>query len=118
MSPETWARCRPWLLPALEAGDGDETDLRNDILAGRAQLWAADEGAMVTQCVDDGAERTLHVWLAGGRLTSILALREGLEAWARGLGCEAITIEGRSGWARVLGAHGYRRRGKFLRRSL
>ncbi|MDP1616776.1 hypothetical protein [Phenylobacterium sp.] len=118
MTPETWAACRAWLSSALRPEDGDEASLRAEILSGRAQLWAGEAGALVTQCVESAEGRSLHVWLAGGRLDTILALRPGVEAWARGLGCAEVTIEGRNGWARVLGAHGYRRHGEILRRSL
>lgn len=118
MTPQTWTACRSWLLPALRPEDGDEAALKAEILSGKAQLWAGEAGALVTQCVEGAHGRSLHVWLAGGRLDTILALRPGIEAWARGLGCLCVTIEGRSGWARVLRTHGYRRHGEILRRSL
>lgn len=118
MSPTTWAACRDWLLAALQPQDGDEAALSADIRSGRAQLWAGEGGAVVTQCVSAQDGRSLHIWLAGGDLAAVLALRPGIEAWARGLGCEAITIEGRAGWARVLRVHGYQPHGAVLRRSL
>lgn len=118
MTPEVWTACRSSLLPALRAEDGDEAALRAEILSGGAQLWAGEGGALVTQCVEGPEGRSLHVWLAGGRLATILSLRAGIEAWARGHGCRAITIEGRRGWARVLRADGYRRHGEILKRSL
>jgi hypothetical protein len=118
VTPQTWAACRDWLLPALRAEDGDEGALLADIQSGRAQLWAGEGAAVVTQCVTAQDARTLHIWLAGGDLAAVLALRPGIEAWGRGLGCEAITIEGRAGWARVLRTHGYRSHGAVLRRSL
>ncbi len=105
-------------MPALRTEDGDEAALLAEIQSGRAQLWAGEGGAVVTQCVTAQDGRTLHIWLAGGELAAVLALRPGIEAWARGLGCEAITIEGRAGWARVLRTHGYRSHGAVLRRSL
>ncbi|MCG9916027.1 MAG: hypothetical protein MH112_06655 [Phenylobacterium sp.] len=118
MRAAVWAACRAWLLPALRPQDGDEAALRADLIAGRAQLWAGEAGAVVTQCIENAEGRSLHIWLAGGQLETILALRPGVEAWARGLGCTAITIEGRPGWTRVLRAHGYQRHGEILRRSL
>jgi len=118
VTPQTWAACRDWLLPALQAEDGDEAALRAEIHSGRAQLWAGEGAAVVSQCVEASTGRSLHIWLAGGALAGVLALRPGIEAWARGLGCEAITIEGRTGWARVLRAHGYEPHGANLRRSL
>ena len=48
----------------------------------------------------------------------VLALRPGLEAWARGAGCARITLDGRKGWARVLAPFGYRRAGHEIERRL
>lgn len=118
MRRETWAACRDWLAPALRPEDGDAAALLAEIRSGRAQLWAGEGGAVVTQCVEAPSGRSLHIWLAGGSLPGVLALRPGIEAWARGLGCEAITIEGRGGWARVLRPHGYQPHGAILKRSL
>jgi len=118
VTPQTWAVCRDWLLPALQAEDGDEAALCAELHSGRAQLWAGEGAAVVSQCVEASAGRGLHIWLAGGNLAGVLALQPGIEAWARGLGCAAITIEGRAGWRRVLRAHGYQPHGAILKRSL
>lgn len=113
-----WERCRAWLLAALEPGCGGEDELVADLRAGRAQLWAGEAAAMVTQCVTDAAGSCLHVWLAGGDLKEILRLRPGIEAWARAQGCRRITIDGRKGWARVLRSRGYSYAGHELERRL
>ena len=110
-----WQRCRPWVLAALEPGCATEAELFDDLVAGRAQLWAGERAAIVTQTV---AEGDLHVWLAGGDLGEILALRPGIEAWARGQGCVRITIDGRHGWARVLRGFGYVENATELERRL
>ena len=113
-----WERCRGWLLAALQPECGTEADLLEDVACGRAQLWAGERAALVTQCVDDPSGRCLHVWLAGGDLKDILMLKPGIEAWARGRGCERVTLDGRRGWARVLRAHGYTSNGIELERRL
>ena len=105
-----------WLRPALE--EVTEAELLADIQAGKAQLWPGETAAMVTQCVADGEGRSLHVWLAGGDLPGVLALKPGVEAWARAQGCEFVSIEGRPGWARLLRDDGYRRVGRELRKAL
>jgi len=113
-----WARYRAWLLPALQPDCASEAELLDDILSGRAQLWAGEAAAIVTQRVcEDGLHR-LHVWLAGGELAEILAMRPGIEAWARGQGCRHITIDGRTGWRRVLRRLGYAIVGDQLQRTL
>ncbi len=113
-----WVRCRSWLLAALEPACGDEASLLADLASGRAHLWAGKAAALVTQCVVDDRGACLHVWLAGGDLDEILAMRPGVEAWARGRGCERVTINGRRGWTRVLGRYGYARVGGELERRL
>ncbi len=109
----TWIE---WLRPALI--DATETDLLEELGAGRAQLWLGETAAIVTQCVLNDRGRSLHVWLAGGDLDGVMALRPGVEAWGRGLGCAFLTIDGRAGWRRVLRRHGYVPDGSELKRML
>lgn len=115
---DLWMRCRRWLLPALLPEDGGEAEVVAEIVAGRVQLWAGETGALVTELASDGDGPCLHIWLGGGDLQGILALRPGLEAYARGLGCHSVTIDGRPGWSRVLRGYGYACAGGELRRTL
>jgi hypothetical protein len=110
-----WAACRVWLTPALE--DATEAEVLAELAAGRAQLWAGERGAMVTQLVT-GPEPFLHVWLGGGQLTELLRLRPGIEAWARAQGARAVRIHGRRGWRRALKAVGFAPLGDELRKVL
>lgn len=105
-----------WLRPALV--DATEAELLADLEAGRAQLWPGETAAVVTQCVADDRGRGLHVWLAGGDLAGVMALRPGIEAWGRAQGCGWITINGRLGWNRVLRRCGYEHDGAELKRKL
>lgn len=118
MSPDTWARCRPWLLAALRPECGSEESLLADLALGRAQLWAGEAAALVTQCVDEAGGRSLHVWLAGGSLSEILKLRPGIEAWGRAHACVRVTLCGRPGWRRVLAPLGFEPMGDELMRRL
>lgn len=87
------------LLEALE--DASPEEMFEEIRTGKAQLWLGERSAMVTHVLE-GTVRRLHVWLAGGELAEILALKPGVEAWGRAMGCKEVTINGRAGWARVL----------------
>ena len=109
----TW---RDWIRPALI--DTTEAEVVAELRAGRAQLWPGETAAVVTQCMMRGDGRALHVWLAGGKMQGVLALRPGIEAWGRAQGCEFMTINGRAGWARVLGRHAYRTVDGELRKDL
>jgi hypothetical protein len=118
MTLPLWQRCRAWLLPALTRDGGSEAELLDDLATGRAQLWAGERAAIVTQCVEEASGLCLHVWLAGGGLAEILKLKPGIEAWARGQGCRRVTLDGRKGWTRVLRSLGYALNGTELERRL
>lgn len=118
MTPDIWARCRPWLLAALRPECGTEASLVADLTLGLAQLWVGEAAALVTQRVDGPDGPCLHVWLAGGDLTEILELKPGVEAWGRAQGCNRVTLSGRKGWRRVLAPHGFVTVGDELMRRL
>lgn len=98
-----WARCRAWLIPALD-GDSEEK-VAHQVASGFAQLWPGERSAMVTQCLKEPPQ--LHVWLAGGDLEELLRMIPAMSAWGRAMGLRWATINGRSGWARVLRGHGF-----------
>ena len=106
MSPDTWARCAPWIEAALARSSDPETldDVRADLISGEAQLWAADTAAVVTQ-IDTPDVR---VWLYGGSLADMPALFASCRAWARTLGLTRMTVDrARPGWARALRPLGF-----------
>lgn len=98
------------LARALGPDDGTLADVAVEVAQGRARLWLGEGAAFVTQEVSGPHGPELHVWLGGGVLQAVLALRPGLEAWARGAGFSAVTLEGRPGWTRALSRFGYRPR--------
>ena len=114
-----FARCRGWLDPAL-AVDGEATpeQLLEQLLAGRAMLWPGEESCVVTQCVLSPQGPSIHVWCGGGKLSEMAAMRPGIEAWGRSMGCIWITGESRKAWDRLLAPFGYVRDGDLLRKAL
>ena len=72
---------------------------------------------MLTQLVR-APEPHIHVWLGGGDLADLLALRPGVEAWARAHGAVAARINGRRGWTRALRRLGFAPCGDELRKAL
>jgi hypothetical protein len=108
MSPEAalaeWRRCRDWLVPALE--DATEAEVMTEVASGRVQLWRGARSAMLTQLVL-AHEPYVLVWLGGGDLQELMAMRPGVEAWARAHGARAARINGRRGWARALRSAGF-----------
>jgi hypothetical protein len=114
-------RCWPWLAPALARG-GDRNLTKDELWAliarGEAMLWPGEAGALVTQCIATPEGRFLHCWLGGGTVGALLALRPGVEAWGRAMGCEWTSIDGRRGWDRVFRPLGFFRVGRELRKRL
>lgn len=112
-------RCRGWIEAAL-AVDGEATadELLAEVLAGRAQLWPGEGCCLVTQCALTPEGPTLHTWCGGGDLKEMIAMRPGIEAWGRAMGCIWGTLESRKGWDRLFGPHGFRRDGDLLRKAL
>jgi len=100
---DAFNRCREWLLPSLE--DVTEDELLNALLTGHAQLWEGEGAAVVTECTANPP--SFHLYLAGGRLSKVMELLPGGLAWAKVMGCERVTVNGRKGWARVLRKFGF-----------
>lgn len=110
-----WTRCRAWLLPALRTTT--EAHVIEELAAGRAQIWGASDGAIVTQLVQ-AEEPLVMLWIGGGNMRSLVALLPGIGGWGRAQGAKAIWINGRKGWARVLKHVGFEPVGEELRRAL
>ena len=108
---EAWARCRPWLVAALERAGGthDIDDVARLIAQGRAHFWPGRRCAVVTEFYDYPRLKACNLWLLGGDLRELLAMRPAIEDWARGQGCTRMLGGGpRRGWERLMKPHGYR----------
>ncbi|NBT31000.1 MAG: hypothetical protein EBT13_03595 [Rhodobacteraceae bacterium] len=102
-------RCRPWIEAALEHSGGthDFKDIVEGILAGRLQLWPAEDGCIVTEIVIYPKKTALHVFLGGGKLEQLLDMHSDVIEWAKAQGCSGVTITGRHGWKKPLESHGW-----------
>ena len=113
--PSLPANARALLEPALDAGETFTwADVEARILNNTAQLWLGERCAIVTELYPG----LIHVWLAGGDLSGLMALRPRIEETARVWGCETVTINGRPGWDRLFKPYGYRRVGTELEKKL
>ncbi len=74
------------------------------LLSERAQLWLGRDCAGVTEIAPDGR---LHILLAGGAMTGLLAMRDSVESFAAAMGCHGVYLSGRKGWRRVFPQFGY-----------
>jgi hypothetical protein len=104
--PEEWTRCKHWIEAALEYADGAYTieDVEREIVAGNMHFFPQPASASVTEMAEFPGRRFLNVVLAGGELKEIVAMVPRWKAWAAFLGCDALKVAGRPGWARALGA--------------
>lgn len=82
----------------------------------QSQLWPAADSAAVTEIRTTPNAKILQVWLAGGHLETLTRMFADMETWGRSVGCQAIQINGREGWERVL--PGLTRRAVVLAKEL
>tara|TARA_R100000353_G_scaffold168531_1_gene131105 strand:- start:272 stop:655 length:384 start_codon:yes stop_codon:yes gene_type:complete len=102
-------RCRPWLQDALDAGGNTHTieDVVDAVRKRIMQFWPAEDACAVTEILHFPRKKSLHIFLAGGNLDTIVDMRESAEHFAKINGCAMMSVSGRKGWQRVLGKHGY-----------
>ncbi len=106
---QLWERARPHIEDALAHAGGTHAieDVLGGIAEGRLQLWVGDRCAGVSEILNFPRRRVLNLFLAGGDMAEMRTLQAGLEAFARGSGCQAAMFSGRltrsavSGWPRA-----------------
>lgn len=101
--------CKPFLLPALErcGGTHEWSDIVEGIHSTRMQLWANERAAAITEIVKFPRKTVLNVFLAGGELGQVMEMLESAKEWGRLQGCDTISMSGRRGWLKPLGAVGW-----------
>jgi len=107
---EELARCRQWLQDALDHAGGTHSieDIEDQIRKGLVQFWPGKRSACVTEIIIYPQRRVLHLFLAGGDLEEIREMETCATWYAERMGCSAMTICGRRGWAKALADKGYR----------
>lgn len=96
-----FVRCRPWIEAALNSSSV-KTHNADDVLVliarGEAQLWADEDGCIVTMIETHPRAKVVSGWLAGGSLQTVERLVAAAEEWAAAYGCDFAYIHGRLGW--------------------
>lgn len=102
--PERWGHVAPFLRKALARQTAwSEESIYTELMNERMHLWETEGAAFVTQIQTYPLERLCVIVMCGG---------SGMKGWtqeavetmthyARGYGCNAITVVGRKGWSRV-----------------
>jgi hypothetical protein len=126
---QTWDRYVDLLNSALKHGCG-ETSLAEwlrRLMAMQAQLWAVEteegnlKGVALTQFIDYGNHKTIHLVLcAGADWPEWAHLHKDVEDFGSRNGCIAVEQWGRAGWARQLPKFlpGYRAVYQVMRKDL
>ena len=107
-------QCEHHIQRALDfAGSHTVADVCADLRQGKAQLWIAGDGEtidgiVVTTVTQYPQRKECFIWLLAGERGSayswprINEMLGEIETWAKTLGCDLVSLEGRSGWERVL----------------
>jgi hypothetical protein len=94
-------------------------DVIDAVQARQAQAWGTDDAAIVTEIVAYPQQRALRVWLAAGRLESVLELFHGpVTEFGKAEGCSVAEFVGRPGWERVMTPLGWEKVGIVMRKDL
>ena len=103
-------RCKPMLLPALDrcGGTHEWADVVLGVHTTAMQLWANERAAAITEIVKYPRKTVLNVFLAGGELGQAMEMLESAKVWGVAQGCDAISMSGRRGWLKPLGAEGWK----------
>lgn len=103
-------RCRPWIEAALDRSGGTHLfeDVVDSIMSGHMQFWPAEDSCAVTEIIVYPRKKVLHVFLAGGKLETIVSMNESAVEWAKSIGCQGMSIAGRKGWIKVLKSKGWK----------
>lgn len=106
-----WTTALPFIEKALARSPGDYTpeDVFGQIRIRFAQLWPGKKSAAVTRLHDYDGKKVLRIWLAAGDMSELVnQMLPASEEWALSQGLDAIEVEGRKGWTRVLAPLGFK----------
>lgn len=100
---------RPQIEAALAYSGGTHTfeDVAQGVIDGRMQAWINDDTIAITEVVVFPRKKSLHCFLAGGRMRKVIEMMPSAIAWGQAQGCTSFTIAGRKGWMRVLSRYGW-----------
>lgn len=126
--PDTIERLWDHALPHIERFTSETMlaspeDIRRDVIAGSKQLWLVEQSGHVVAVAITTIYGTMRgpiccIWAAAGTigLAGIAEVMPDIEAWAIQVGCVAMEVRGRKGWAKVL--DGFEPTGVLLEKNL
>jgi hypothetical protein len=103
-----WSRFRDAFAASMSEGFWTIEDLEQRIAHKRAFFFPGRGAALVGEVeVYPGGRKVFQFLWAVGDLAELVAMVPGVEALARMMGCDAMLVEGRPAWTKVLKASGY-----------
>jgi hypothetical protein len=98
------------------------SSVRADLATGSKQLWGYEEGDILGVAITEVIQTPKGpcCWIYGAcgtesRKGQIDAIIASIEAWAKGIGCSRVMLQGRHGWRRKL--DGYKDVGVILEKE-
>lgn len=106
---QEFLRCKPYIEAALEYTKGTHSvdDIWHGVVEGRFHFWPGEKSAIITDIEIYPMRRVMHIFLAGGDLDELLEMEKSVEAFAKTIGCNSLSISGRRGWLRVFKDDGW-----------
>lgn len=112
-----FARCKPWLMGALEHCRDSHSieDIYDAIGRKELQFWPGKNAAAVTQICKYPKLKVFHIFLAGGSMKEMVEMLKDGEYQAKLNGCQRVRLIGRPGWTRTfLARTGYEPTGQVI----
>ena len=103
---------------AHNGGSHSYEDIVAGVESGIYLAWPGVRSIVVCQLIQTPRRRVGHCFLAAGEMAEVLAIRTWCEEWAKRSGCDAVAINGRPGWERLLASAGYSRKSVVLEKQL
>lgn len=105
MTPEKLVelqRFRPHIEAALAYSDATHgwEDVAEMVAAGNAVFWPGPDSVIITETILDPRQKSLHFFLAAGRMSELEIMTPHILAWGKAQGCTKATLAGRKGWQR------------------
>jgi hypothetical protein len=95
-------RFRDYIEEALDHADGSHSfeDVKAAVDEGQLFFWSGPNSVIITEIIEYPQYKTLHFFIAGGKLAELEAMYPLVEEWGRTQGCDRATLAGRKGWER------------------
>lgn len=106
---QEFVRCSEYIKNALKYAKGAHTleDIWEGVVKGDFHFWPGEKSAVITELQVYPQRLVMHIFLAGGDLDELLEMEKSIEAFARHIHCNSVSISGRRGWLRIFKRDGW-----------